>query len=131
LAHGAMPDLKNWPGYTPLMAAAGLGSSSLDLRGRFRVEQQGLDVAELLLAAGANPDLADEQGRRSIHGAALSAWRAFIRLLHAAGADLNAQDSNGFTAIDYALGRHATGRFASTVQANEELATLLLDLAAR
>src|SRR6185312_9995025 len=40
LSHGAMPDLPNELGITPLMAASGVGSTTIDTRGRFRNEQE-------------------------------------------------------------------------------------------
>lgn len=131
LQHGALPDLRNWPGYTPMMAVAGLGSNNIDIRGRFRDEDNGIAVAELLLAAGARLDTREEQGRAAIHGAAQHGWIAFTRWLAAHGADLNIEDKQGNTALDFALGKAATGRFASTVAPNEALAGVLLELGAK
>ncbi len=129
LDHGALPDLKNSLGYTPMMAAAGLGSSPLDLRGRFRDDQNGIAAAELLLAAGVDLNAADTQGRRALHGAALSGWSDFIKLLAANGADINAANNAGFTALDTAMGRADTfGRGGGTV--NQAAADALLELGA-
>ncbi len=129
LSHGALPDLKNSLGYTPMMAAAGLGSSPLDLRGRFRDEQNGIASAELLLAAGVDLNAADAQGRRAIHGAALSGWKEFIKLLATSGADINAADNGGFTALDVAMGRSGSfGRGGGVV--NQATADALLALGA-
>ncbi len=50
LAHGARPDLPNSLGITPLMAAAGIGSTTIDIRARFRNEQK--CIASATAAAG-------------------------------------------------------------------------------
>ncbi|MEY3659244.1 MAG: hypothetical protein RLZZ169_69 [Pseudomonadota bacterium] len=131
LAHGALPELRNWPGYTPMMAVAGLGSNNIDIRGRFRDESNGIAVAELLWAAGARLDTREEQGRAAIHGAAQHGWIAFTRWLAEHGANLDIEDNQGNTALDFAMGKAATGRFASTVSPNEALAGVLLELGAK
>ncbi len=131
LQHGAIADLKNWPGYTPMLAAAGVGSNNIDLRGRFRDEQQCLTVAKLLLAAGARLDSREDQGRGAIHAAAQQGWNEFIRFLAASGADINLEDRQGNTALDIAMGKAATGRFASTVEPNPVTAGVLLELGAK
>jgi ankyrin repeat protein len=131
LQHGAIADLKNWPGYTPMLATAGVGSNNIDLRGRFRDEQQCLTVAKLLLAAGASLDAREDQGRGAIHAAAQQGWNEFIRFLAASGADLNLEDRQGNTALDIAMGKAATGRFASTVEPNPVTAGVLLELGAK
>jgi ankyrin repeat protein len=127
LEHGALPDLKNSIEYTPLMAVAGLGSSTIDIRARFRDEQNGIATAELLLDAGANINAADAQGRRPIHGAALWGWNDFIKFVAEHGADVNAADNGGMTALDTAMGRGGgIGRGNTTV--NEVTAGVLLEL---
>lgn len=131
LEHGALPDLQNWPGYAPLATAAGLGSTALDHRAKFRNEADAIETAKLLLDHGASIEVADEQGRRAIHAAAAEGWQDFIRLLEAHGADLNAEDSNGHTPLDHAMGRAARGRFAAVTEPDEETAGVLLELGAR
>jgi ankyrin len=69
LAHGARPDLPNSRGITPLMAAAGVGSVAIDTRGYYDTE----DVQ-----------------KRSVES---------LRLLLAAGADVNRKDTAGQTAL--------------------------------
>lgn len=131
LKNGALVNLKNWAGYTPIMAVAGLGTNNVDIRGRFRDEKNGIAVAQLLVAAGADINAKEDQGRSAIHGAVQQNWGEFIRYVAGAGADLNMEDRQGNTALDMAMGKAASGRFASTVEPNEKLAGVLLELGAK
>jgi uncharacterized protein len=108
LAHGAMPELPNNLGITPLMAAAGIGSTTLDIRARFRHELTCLDAGKLLLAAGAYTDAKRDNGQTALHGAAQWGWTEYVKVLAAAGALLEAKDRTGATALDVAMGRAAT-----------------------
>jgi hypothetical protein len=126
----ATPDLKNQPGYTPLMASSGLGSTALDLRAKFRDEQRGIEAAMMLLAAGADINARDAQGRSTLNGAVQWNWPEYLRWALANGADINNEDNAGFTVLDYALGRvGGGGRF--NVEVNQPMADLLLSLGAR
>jgi hypothetical protein len=69
--------------------------------------------------------------RGAIHAAAQQGWNEFIRFLAASGADLNLEDRQGNTALDIAMGKAATGRFASTVEPNPVTAGVLLELGAK
>lgn len=130
LAHKALPDLKSQPGYTPLMASSGLGSTALDLRAKFRDEQRGISTAKMLLAAGADINARDAQGRTTLNGAVQWNWPEYVKWAVANGADINNEDNGGFTVLDHALGRvGGGGRF--NVEVNEPMADLLLSLGAR
>jgi ankyrin repeat protein len=130
LDQNALPDLKSQPGYTPLMASSGLGSTALDLRAKFRDEQRGLRTAALLLAAGAAINAKDAQGRTTLNGAVQWNWQDYVKWAVAAGADINSEDNGGFTVLDHALGRvGGGGRF--NVEVNQPMADLLLSLGAR
>jgi ankyrin repeat protein len=128
---GALPNLKNWPGYTPFLAVAGVGTNNVDIRGRFRDEKKCIAIANLLLAAGADMNAKEDQGRRAIHAAAQNGWNDFIRFMATNGADLNSEDGAGNSALDIAMGKAASGRFASTVEPNKVTAELLLQLGAK
>lgn len=132
LAHGALVDLPNSLGITPLMAAAGVGSTTIDTRARFRNEQQCIEAAKLLLAAGAKVNAARDNGQTPLHGAALWGWNAFVQFLADSGANLQAVDRNGMKALDVALGKAgATGRIGiSAPEPHHETAALLQKLAA-
>jgi len=64
LRHGAMVDLPNAAGITPLMAAAGLGVSPLTNRAKGKTEETSIEVARLLLEAGADVNRRTHDPRR-------------------------------------------------------------------
>lgn len=130
LAHGADPNLPNSVGITPLHAAAGTGSTKLDTRARVRSEAPGLEVARMLVAAGARVSDADRNGQTPLYGAAQWGWNELVRYLVAQGAHLDMKDANGFTPVDAALGR-AGGpvRFGITPEIHEDTADLIRQLA--
>lgn len=112
LAHGALPDLPNQDGTTPLMAAAGLGANAIDTRGDYSTPLAGLNAMntiEVLLKHGAEIDQTDGLGRTALHGAASWGWNEAIEFLASQGADLQAQDTNELTPLDYALGERSGG----------------------
>jgi ankyrin repeat protein len=128
LEHGAIPDLPQQLGITPLMAAAGIGRQSNDTRGRFTSEEQALVVIRQLLDAGADVHAKDRFGRTAIHGAAIFGWNDLIEALVEAGGDPSIADDNDDTPLDYALGQ-ASGRFRGvSYELHEDTAALLREL---
>ena len=111
LKYKAMPDLPNALGVTPFMAAAGIGSTTIDIRARFRSEPRCIETAKLLQAAGANVNAVRDNGQAALHGAALWGWNGFVSYLAEAGAKLDIRDQSGATALDVASGKAGgTGR---------------------
>src|SRR5690606_24021467 len=105
--HGALLELPNNQGITPLMAAAGLGASAIDTRGDYTAPIADINAArtiELLVRLGANPDATDNSGRSALHGAASWGWNTAVQVLAEAGANLKAEDRSGRTPLDYAQG---------------------------
>jgi ankyrin len=132
LKYKALPDLPNSLGITPFMAAAGIGSTTIDIRARFRNEARCIEAARLLLAAGANINAARDNGQTALHGAALWGWNDFVKFLASSGAKLDLKDRGGSTALDVALGKAGvTGRVGvALAEPHPETAALLKELMA-
>jgi uncharacterized protein len=132
LQYKALPDLPNSLGITPFMAAAGVGSTTIDTRARFRDEARSIETAKLLLAAGADVDAARDNGQTALHGAALWGWNGFVQFLADGGAKLDVKDRAGATALDIAMGKAgSTGRAGvAGAEAHPETAALLRKLLA-
>ncbi|MFO7278303.1 MAG: ankyrin repeat domain-containing protein [Pseudomonadota bacterium] len=130
LEHGALPDLPNLNGDTPLMAAAGKGWINAPTRGAFYTEDQALEVYDLLRAAGADVNARSNFGDTALHAAALRGWHRIIERLVADGAELDVLDRNGLSPIDYALGRIPKGFNERIPERRVETAALLRRLGA-
>ena len=108
LENGALADLPSLRGITPLMAAAGLGSTPIDTRGYYDtddVQQRSIEAVRLLLAAGADVNHKDADGQTAMHGAARFGWTQVVPFLAANKADVQARDVRGLTPLDMALGK--------------------------
>lgn len=141
LEHGAIVDLPNLSGITPLAAAAGLGSLDIDLRGIHKTQAQAIETIGLLLEAGADinarlwdprrhsklePALEPKQGQTALFAAAFWGWNDVVTYLVDNGADLYAVDANGKTVIDAAMGRAGgNGRNGASIIERPETAALL------
>jgi ankyrin repeat protein len=110
VAAGALVDLPQREGYTPLMVAVGAGASSIDTRGKFRTALEALETAAVLLEAGAAIDQTDARGRTALHYAAAAGYTDVALLLAEHGANLTAADADGVTPIDAANGKLRGGR---------------------
>jgi ankyrin repeat protein len=131
LEHGADPALAQTGGITPLMAAAGVGSTAIDTRGSIKSQAQIIETIRLLLGAGADIDAADRLGRVALLGAAFWGYDDVIRALVDAGARLDVRDAQGRGPVDYALGRAGgQGRGGQGVVVNEGTGRLLEELIA-
>jgi ankyrin repeat protein len=125
LAHGALPDLPQDEGVTALMAVSGLKWLSINTRGRYVTEPEAVAAARLLLAAGADINLADDLGQTALHGAASRGWNDLVTLLVENGADLTAADVDGATPLDAALGRMQIPARGGAAEVHEETAALI------
>jgi ankyrin repeat protein len=106
LEHGADPLLApTRSGITPLMAAAGLGTSEEDTTGRQKTQAQAIEAIQLLLDRGIDINAVANDGQTAVHGAALQGYDDVIRFLAAKGAKLDTPDKDGFTPVDVALGK--------------------------
>ena len=137
LEHGALVDLPNAQGHTPLLVVAGVQWSAAPTRGRFKTETDSIKTMELLLAAGANinavtgdpvlrPDNNSPEdrtqamqragaaqvfvdGQTALHAAAKVGWNDIIRFLIDNGAVQEVRDDAGRTPFDLAMGRYSAG----------------------
>lgn len=129
LSKGAMVDLPNVMGVTPLMAAAGLGLSPRDTRGAYGPDAQdrALAVLPVLLKAGADinarvtdtssrtaiiarpSSMTNRQGQTALFGAINWGWSRVVKFLLDNGARTDIVDAAGKTVKD-ALKGNAGGR---------------------
>jgi ankyrin repeat protein len=160
LAHGALVDLPSKEGVTPFMAAAGVEFGQRVTRGRNRTEEGVLATLQLLYDAGADVNARmvveprsgaparrkgdyrfDAMGRQvpspravpdqsAIHAAAMKGFNSVIEFLAAHGADLEAKDSQGRTALDYAEGRYTEAFLRHAAEPREDTVKLLKTLIA-
>jgi uncharacterized protein len=131
LDHGALVNLPTQKGTTPLMAAAGLGGSGIDTRGRFITEDEAMKAAEVLLDHGAEIDAKDERGLTALHGAAFRGWNGMVKLLAAHHATITIGDNEGNTPLDAAMGRVSRFGRLGSVDVHQETGELLEQLAAQ
>jgi uncharacterized protein len=108
LKAGADPLLPNADKSTPLMAAAGLGTSDpLEEAG---TEDEALDAVKMLLDLGADINAVDNKGDTAMHGAAYGNFPMIVQLLAKRGADINIwkrPDTEGRTPLFIAEGYKA------------------------
>jgi len=108
LKAGADPLLPNADKSTPLMAAAGLGTSDpLEEAG---TEDEALDAVKMLLDLGADINAVDNKGDTAMHGAAYGNFPMIVQLLAEHGADIDIwkrPDTEGRTPLYIAEGYKA------------------------
>jgi ankyrin repeat protein len=141
LEHGALVDLPNVMGVTPLMAAAGVGVSQRDRRlgAGGDLEDRAIETLELLLGAGANVNarvtdihsrtariarlstMSEREGQTALYGAIKFGWPRVVEYLLAHGAKTDVVDALGKSPLDAAEGRIG-GR---DNKPNEDIAAIL------
>ena len=104
LKHGANPRATAGRGVTSILLAANVGTSESDRTGRRKTDAGAIETIRLLMAAGADINAADGQGRTAAHGAALWGMTGVIKFLHENKVDLTRKDSRGLTPLQTALG---------------------------
>jgi ankyrin repeat protein len=130
LARGA--DLKRTQknGTTALMLAAGLGRGTGVFAKDYATEEQLLAAVKFLVESGAGVNAAADNGQTALHYAAQAA-DGVVEYLATHGADLDAKDKQGRTALDVAMGVGVRPRISGEPAARESTAALLRRLAAR
>ena len=141
LERGALVDLPNGMGVTPLMAAAGLGVSIRDPRGNYGgdVQARALSTMELLVKSGANVNarvtdtsghtariarpstMTSREGQTAIYGPINWGWTQVVQYLLDHGARVDVADAAGKTPLDAVAG-NAGGR---DFKATDEVAALI------
>lgn len=133
LEHGALVDLPNARGHTPLLIVAGIDWPSAPTRGRYKTEEQSIETIKVLLEHGANinavtgdparrpiTQLSDTErgaglqpairgaglveGQTALHAAAKMGWNQIAKFLIDNGATQQVRDSIGRTPYDLAMG---------------------------
>ena len=131
-------------------AAAGYGSLECDIRGygpgipqymTADVQQRSIAALQVLLDAGADPNVATTGGARGkgpgqtpLFGAAFWGWSDVAQFLATHGAKVGATDAEGRTAVDAALGKAGRPRARLVdqgVRANGRAAALAVPGSAR
>jgi ankyrin repeat protein len=143
--HGALLELPNENGTTPVMAAAGYDSLECDIRGygpgiphyeTDDVEQQSIAALAVLLDAGADANARTTSGRlgagqTALFGAAFWGWNDVVEYLVERGARIDVADAQGRTPVDAALGRAGGHERGTAIEVHQDTAELLEHLCAR
>ncbi|MDR2880594.1 MAG: ankyrin repeat domain-containing protein, partial [Azoarcus sp.] len=146
LDHGALVDLPNARGHTPLLAVAGIDWSAEPTRGRYKTEEASIETIRLLLEHGANINaLTGDPARRpkpavnnseqkpanargpvdhqnALHPVAKLGWTKIAQFLIDNGIEQQVVDTSGKTPFDLAMGRYQSN---APIQPNLEMAQLL------
>jgi ankyrin repeat protein len=131
LAKGGDAKIATKLGFTPLMAAAGLGSKEEDTTGRKKTEAEAIASIKLCLDAGTDVNAVNNQGDTALHGAAQKGYDQVVQFLVDHGAKLDIKDKRGRTPLDAAMGLMGNGGFDGTRRdVHESTAALLRKLMA-
>jgi ankyrin repeat protein len=104
LEKGANAKAATRNGVTAVMMAANVNAREEDMTGRNKTQKEAIESIRMLMAAGADINGAETQGRTALHGAALWGLTDVVRFLHQNGANINVKDKRGFTPLDHAMG---------------------------
>ena len=121
---GADPTIPNVDHCTPLMAAAGLGTRSVEEEAG--TDEEAVEACEYLLGLGADVNAVSDFEETAMHGAAFANFPKVVKLLDAKGAKIeiwNRKNKRGWTPLLIAEG-HRYGNFKpgfSTVAAFHEV----------
>ena len=121
---GADPGLTTANGATPMMAAAGVGIWKIGENPG--TNDEALAAVELAWALGNDVNAVDGNGDTALHGAIHRGADGVVRFLHEKGADLDAVNGTGWTALSIAQGVF----YPNTFNRHPHLVTLLEDLGA-
>jgi ankyrin repeat protein len=101
LAHGADPKIFTAHDVTPLAVAAGIGwVEGVTFEWG---EKENIEAVKMCLDLGIDPNVADDEGRTSLHGAAHKGRTEVIKMLADHGAKLDAHDKGSRDSINGAM----------------------------
>jgi ankyrin repeat protein len=121
---GADPSLVTEEGATPLMAAAGVGIWKIGENPG--TNDEALEAVELAWKLGNDVNAADIHGDTALHGAIHRGAGNIVQFLVEKGADIDAVNDKGWSALSVAQGVF----YPNTFNRHPELVTLLVDLGA-
>ena len=121
---GADPSLTTANGATPMMAAAGVGIWKIGENPG--TNDEALAAAKLAWELGNDVNAVDGNGDTALHGAIHRGADGIVRFLHDKGADLDAVNETGWTALSIAQGVF----YPNTFNRHPHLVTLLETLGA-
>jgi ankyrin repeat protein len=123
---GADPFIPNADGTTPLMAAAGIGSTAPEEEAG--TPEECLFAVEFLVSLGAGVNDVNDHGETAMHGAASKNAPELIRFLHEQGADIdiwNHKNQLGWTPLYIAEG-YRPGNFKPSFETIDAVAEVML-----
>ncbi len=135
LEHGALVDLPNSRGHTPLLIVSGIDWAAEPTRGRFKTQEASIETIKILMEHGANINaitgdparrpktvITDPErgaglqpairgaaltdGQNALHAAAKVGWTKIGQFLIEKGVKQQVKDSAGRTPFDLAMGRY-------------------------
>ncbi len=131
MAHGADASLKQKNGTTALMLASGVGRGTGVFAKDYATEAELLAAVKFLVElgvdAGVDINAANDAGQTALHIAA-QASDGIVKYLVEHGANLDAKDKQGRTALDVAMGKGVRARIGGEPTMRESTAALLRQL---
>ncbi|HLK46545.1 MAG TPA: ankyrin repeat domain-containing protein [Bryobacteraceae bacterium] len=107
LAKGADPNLTTRDGNTALQFAAGVGYRDKNTKG---TESEALEALKVAVGLGLDLNRENNRGETALHGAAERGGDTLVQYLADHGARLDAKTKQGFTPLDYAMGKNITAQ---------------------
>ena len=123
---GADPFIPNVDGTTPLMVAAGIGSTAPEEEAGS--ESECLAAVEFLVSLGADVNVVDANGETAMHGAAYKNIPAVVNYLNEVGADINLWNTKnkiGWTPLLLAEG-YRPGNFKPSFETADAITKVML-----
>jgi uncharacterized protein len=107
LAKGANPKLTTRDGNTALLFAAGVGYRDKNTRG---TEAEAVEAVKVAMEAGLDVNTENTRGEATLHGAASRGADLIVQFLVDHGSKINAKSKQGYTPVDFALGKAVVGQ---------------------